>query len=173
MTDEPRPGPRADRGTDDGDGADAAKVLRCPRDGTVLVESRYEADIEVDECSLCGGRWLDHGELQRIQETVERDYRRALDERPQWSNLAYDVSREMSEELIPCPDCGEPMAREEHAMVSQVVVDVCTQCRGVWLDKGELERLEIFFERIQAEAPLEIPWYVRLSLLFKGRSGKK
>ncbi|MDX9999874.1 MAG: zf-TFIIB domain-containing protein [Polyangia bacterium] len=150
-------------------GAEETQVLRCPRDKAVLVETPYEAGVEVDECSVCQGRWLDRGELERIQETVERDYRKALDERPELSNLAYDVSREMSEERLHCPACGEEMARMEYARVSQVVVDVCPECRGVWLDKGELERLEMFFERIQSENPMQIPWYVRLSLLFKGR----
>lgn len=149
--------------------AEPPQVLRCPRDHSVLVETEYEAGIEVDECSVCAGRWLDAGELERIGETVERDYRKELDERPALGNLAYDVSREMSEERLPCPACGQEMARMEYARVSQVVVDVCPECRGVWLDAGELERLEMFFERIQAEAPLQIPWYVRLSLLFKGR----
>lgn len=149
--------------------AEAQEVLRCPRDHSLLVETGYEADILVDECPVCGGRWLDAGELERIQQTVEKDHRKDLEERPEWSNLAYDVSREMSEERLPCPDCGEEMARIEYARVSQVVVDLCPECRGLWLDQGELERLEVFFERIQAESPLQIPWYVRLSLLLKVR----
>ncbi|MFZ4540867.1 MAG: zf-TFIIB domain-containing protein [Rickettsiales bacterium] len=39
---------------------------------------------------------------------------------------------------IHCPICQAPfkeVAREG------VLIDVCTQCRGVWLDNGELEKL--------------------------------
>ena len=37
-----------------------------------------------------------------------------------------------------CPRCGEAMATFER---SGVLVDQCGRCRGVFLDRGELERL--------------------------------
>lgn len=51
--------------------------LRCPRDGSglfayTLPEPRTESgrwDIEIDQCKRCQGIWLDHGELQRIQDS--------------------------------------------------------------------------------------------------------
>jgi len=40
--------------------------------------------------------------------------------------------------VLTCPVCQAPM-REigKHG----VMIDTCTQCRGVWLDRGELEKL--------------------------------
>jgi len=40
-------------------------------------------------------------------------------------------------ELI-CPKCQGPMRTYER---SGVTVDQCTECRGIFLDRGELERL--------------------------------
>jgi hypothetical protein len=37
-----------------------------------------------------------------------------------------------------CPKCGNPWRSFER---SGIVVDQCTGCRGVFLDRGELERL--------------------------------
>lgn len=37
-----------------------------------------------------------------------------------------------------CPKCHGQMRRYER---SSVVVDQCTECRGIFLDRGELERL--------------------------------
>ncbi len=37
-----------------------------------------------------------------------------------------------------CPVCRGAMNEVEK---SGVVIDTCTQCRGVWLDRGELEKL--------------------------------
>lgn len=37
-----------------------------------------------------------------------------------------------------CPKCGETMRNYER---SGVTVDQCTGCRGIYLDRGELERL--------------------------------
>jgi uncharacterized protein len=39
---------------------------------------------------------------------------------------------------LTCPKCGGDMRRYER---NGVVVDQCTECRGIFLDRGELERL--------------------------------
>lgn len=37
-----------------------------------------------------------------------------------------------------CPRCSEPVLDERER--EGITVDVCPACRGVWLDRGELER---------------------------------
>lgn len=37
-----------------------------------------------------------------------------------------------------CPICSIPM---DEVSKSGVVIDVCPRCKGVWLDRGELNRL--------------------------------
>ena len=39
---------------------------------------------------------------------------------------------------LTCPKCQAPMRNYER---SGVTVDQCTECRGIFLDRGELERL--------------------------------
>ena len=41
-------------------------------------------------------------------------------------------------ETLTCPKCHGPMRTYER---SGVTVDQCTECRGIFLDRGELERL--------------------------------
>ncbi len=38
-----------------------------------------------------------------------------------------------------CPRCETPMLDEKDR--DGIVVDACAQCRGIWLDRGELEKL--------------------------------
>ena len=38
-----------------------------------------------------------------------------------------------------CPRCETAQLHEQTR--DGIVIDVCAQCRGVWLDRGELERL--------------------------------
>ncbi|GBD40788.1 hypothetical protein HRbin39_00157 [bacterium HR39] len=40
--------------------------------------------------------------------------------------------------LLLCPNCAEGMREVERHGVR---IDVCPKCRGVWLDRGELEKL--------------------------------
>lgn len=38
-----------------------------------------------------------------------------------------------------CPRCNKPTLEEKDR--NGVIIDVCQICRGIWLDRGELERL--------------------------------
>jgi Zn-finger nucleic acid-binding protein len=37
-----------------------------------------------------------------------------------------------------CPSCGTRLVELER---SEVLIDACPECRGVWLDRGELDRI--------------------------------
>lgn len=41
-------------------------------------------------------------------------------------------------QVLICPKCGSEMRSYER---NQVMVDQCTGCKGIFLDRGELERL--------------------------------
>lgn len=43
---------------------------------------------------------------------------------------------------ITCPDCSSETTRREWSFSTLVFVDICIECRGVWLDGGELEALD-------------------------------
>jgi Zn-finger nucleic acid-binding protein len=48
---------------------------------------------------------------------------------------------------MPCPVCKVPLVMSERQAVE---IDYCPQCRGVWLDRGELDKI---IERSASEAP--------------------
>jgi Zn-finger nucleic acid-binding protein len=60
--------------------------------------------------------------------------------------------------LLMCPNCDASMQAVQRATVE---FDMCPQCRGVWLDRGELEKL-MSMERgePQAQSP-RLPDYER------------
>jgi Zn-finger nucleic acid-binding protein len=118
--------------------------LLCPRDGTALDPRNYEANVEVDSCSTCRGMWLDAGELESIQKSHEQDHSDALI-RDETGIAPSNTPREP----IACPVCGVTMESREYAYCSGVVVDACVEGCGLWLDEGEVQALERFFERAQ------------------------
>lgn len=136
--------------------------MKCPRDGSALETRTYEAKIEIDACATCGGMWLDKGELEAIQETRERDYRSTLE------NVSDTVKRSINEVAqletspIRCLKCGVEMETREYGYCSQIIIDTCPEGCGLWLDAGEIQALEKFFERSQAEAAEAIPLRYRL-----------
>jgi len=140
--------------------------MRCPHDGSKLEPETYEADIEVDICGECRGMWLDQGELERIQATVERDYSAELGQVPDKTRRAYQAARQMGGKDLSCPKCEGAMSKVEHGYCSQIVVDVCPSCRGIWLDQGELQALEVFFERFQSVGDARKGFWGKLKELF-------
>ena len=49
---------------------------------------------------------------------------------------------------MPCPVCQVSLVMSERQGVE---IDYCPQCRGVWLDRGELDKI---LERSAQDAPL-------------------
>lgn len=52
-----------------------------------------------------------------------------------------------SSNSMPCPVCAVPLVMSERQGVE---IDYCGQCRGVWLDRGELDKI---IERNASAAP--------------------
>lgn len=125
--------------------------MKCPIDSNELVQTKYEADINVDQCGSCGGIWLDQKELERIQESSERDYTSEIAALPNLVEQAYAAALAKQKPLLNCPSCDKQMERREHGGCSQIMIDTCPSCCGVWLDDGEIKALEVFFERTASE----------------------
>jgi Zn-finger nucleic acid-binding protein len=126
--------------------------MKCPVDGANLQSSIYEAEIQVGVCPDCGGAWLEQGELEAIQTCREHDYTEELARMPDLGFNAYELAQAKQGRRLTCPKCEVEMESREYARCSQVMIDACPQCHGIWLDKGELTALEVFFERSRFEA---------------------
>ncbi|MGE5952950.1 MAG: zf-TFIIB domain-containing protein [Qipengyuania vulgaris] len=49
---------------------------------------------------------------------------------------------------MPCPVCKVPLAMSDR---NGIEIDYCPQCRGIWLDRGELDKI------IERSVPLAAP----------------
>ncbi len=126
--------------------------MRCPVDSEMLEKTVYEAQIEIDQCPSCSGMWLEYEELEAIQDSRENDYEEELGKIPNYFDQSYEFSLAKTEGAYSCPRCGDEMEKREYGFSSQIMIDVCPSCRGVWLHKDEIKELEIFFEKSRFEA---------------------
>ncbi len=102
-----------------------ARTLRCPRDGKeALLESVQgrKGQFQLDVCSKCGGAWFDKGEITKI--SGNREIERMI------------VEYAGGPSGLACPRCGRVMDKRP---VGDFTLDVCGDCEGVWIDKGELD----------------------------------
>ena len=124
--------------------------MQCPRDGSALNSEKYEGDVVVDRCPSCHGFWLDSGELKSVQEIIEHDYSGQLNQINVVAQ-AYEFARQKTLPDIKCPKCGGDLNAKEYSYCSQILIDCCEDCGGMWLDAGELAALEKFFEQAAEE----------------------
>jgi uncharacterized protein len=57
-----------------------------------------------------------------------------------------DVTTKEKGRVLLCPSCGVDLVMSERQGIE---IDYCPKCRGVWLDRGELDKI---VKRSQAEA---------------------
>jgi Zn-finger nucleic acid-binding protein len=106
-------------------------MLLCPTCKEHM-RSRSMSNFQVDECPLCDGLWFDDQEPEKMVCTAAA---------PQYffEPIAFDDSRKVVPEgQRRCPRCETVM---DVFSVREVSVDVCTSCRGMWLDRRELQKI--------------------------------
>ncbi|WP_409432109.1 zf-TFIIB domain-containing protein [Litorimonas sp. RW-G-Af-16] len=144
-------------------------MRNCPVDDFTLATETYEG-VTIDKCPHCQGVWLDAGELEAIQERVEVDHSAALARPENTIAGAYAVAKAKSEGSLSCVTCNTGLVKREYGFASQIVIDNCPKGHGIWLDAGELQKLEQFFEREQEIAD-EVEDEIWADLKPKGISG--
>jgi Zn-finger nucleic acid-binding protein len=111
------------------------KCLRC-ESVELEIKARGEGSdiIEIDQCSECGGLWLDPQELKKLDDNFFIDM----------EEIKYTgVEASADDTGLTCPRCdSSPALTKCHPQShAELVVDTCPECKGFWLDKGELEKL--------------------------------
>jgi len=93
-------------------------VTICPGCRAEMTEST-SSEITVDVCPECSGLWLDAGEFEKLGGELPR------------GGVCYGGDRR-------CPRCDAPMDVRPSKVAE---LDVCPRCRGMYLDKAELNLL--------------------------------
>lgn len=123
---------------------------RCPRDGSALSLVEYEGQ-SLEQCGQCHGFWCDGDELREIVHNTEKKFNPA--DHPEISAKETAAKVKSEQDLgadLCCIVCHQPMRRLNYAYTSGVVIDRCTKGHGVWLDRDEIEKIQLFIEHSKA-----------------------
>jgi Zn-finger nucleic acid-binding protein len=126
------------------------KCLRC--DSVELeVQARGEgADVvEIDVCPACRGLWLDAKELAKIDDNFFVDVEEMELEKAEAG---------ADDGALRCPRCeGAPRLDKVHPRkFQQLIIDRCPECRGFWLDRGELEKIQDVSDKLLVASLLSV-----------------
>ena len=107
--------------------------MDCPGCGHALEGAQLDR-VAIHDCASCDGMWFERDELHRAEANADRWIG--------WIDVdvfgaAAATSRRSGRR---CPVCGEEMATLEYPH-SQVRIEACRTHHGIWLDKGEFDRI--------------------------------
>jgi len=101
--------------------------------------------VKVDKCKKCSGIWFEADELRKAKDQEDK-YLKWLD-----IDLWKDKEKfKASPSQKGCPKCNLPLYEIEYGK-SDIKIDVCKKCNGIWLDKGEFEKI-VTYLRHQADS---------------------
>ena len=118
--------------------------MKCPRCKLSLRKVDYEG-VEVDMCDTCWGFWLDTGELEDVLE--KRNLTFSKEEKKAVLRLK-PASAKGPTAPAPCPKCETIMKRVHYDAGVHLVIDRCDD-HGVWLDTGEIKKVQALAEKSQ------------------------
>jgi Zn-finger nucleic acid-binding protein len=129
--------------------------MNCPSCSRQLVADQHE-NVAIHTCPGCAGCFLGFNELRTVLESetsarsdVERA--QALEQAGTASTTLPDTRADLQ-----CPSCVTPMRRYVHQYSSGTWIDACEE-HGIWLDAGELARLEAYAEAVRCGGIVATP----------------
>jgi hypothetical protein len=135
-----------------------AETMVCPNCQARLQTVQYEG-ISIETCPKCNGEWLDDRELGKIVRLREVKFdpeeRRAIAESTSITGVVLeDVDRDLK-----CPKCGGTTDAVNYGGDTGIVIDRCNDCRGIWLDGDELEKIQMVVEGWNDALPEDLQKY--------------
>jgi membrane associated rhomboid family serine protease/Zn-finger nucleic acid-binding protein len=114
--------------------------MKCPSCSGRLREVKSKTAL-VDICLDCKGIWFDSGEFV--------DFARSLTENPKLSPTEtrlfeprkVHTLEKVKEQTKACPRCNLAMKRFNYSYDSNVFLDKCPNCQGIWTDGGEMRQV--------------------------------
>ena len=108
--------------------------MNCPK-CEIALEARAVEGVELNRCPSCKGHWFDDQELRKVKDKADSDLN--------WMDFElwkhpHRFQASPAESL--CPRCDKGMVSLEYDD-TEIEVDLCPECRGVWLDRWEFEKI--------------------------------
>ena len=114
--------------------------MECPNNHKQLEKMLFH-DVEVEYCPECLGIWFDKDELRLAKDKK--------DEQLNW--LDFDIWRDKKKFSMQninkrCPVDGIPFVEVAYDN-SNVKIDFCKMCQGIWLDRGEFKQIMVYLKK--------------------------
>ena len=113
--------------------------MKCPFHHANLKTINYHG-VDVDICPSCQGIWFDKGELKEYLDNFLTEKKDIPVSDFQVGNAVNKISLPPQTSLD-CPRCGKSLVSFNYAYNSNILLEKCLNCNGIWVDGGKLTKL--------------------------------
>ena len=132
--------------------------MQCPKCQQPLNGVDYQG-VHIETCPACGGDWLDAGELESIVRARKARFNEAECLAIAQAAKITGVKLATLNRHLTCPSCGGTTHPVNYGDDSGIIIDKCAQCGGVWLERGEIEKIQELVEGWKDELPDDLAKY--------------
>lgn len=92
-------------------------------------------NVSLDYCDMCQGIWCDKDELEKIAMSG-KDF---LKTSPIAKSLEKNINniRSQKNSSLKCPCCDASLEKFNYSYESDIILEICKICNGIWVDDGE------------------------------------
>jgi uncharacterized protein len=112
----------------------------CPVCKNDLIKKTYY-QVPVMVCDQCDGIWFEEGTLtDYVQDMLIG--RPDIPEQPlTLEKIPVIAEREIKDPIRLCPKCNKEMGHHNYCYDSNIILDKCDECNGIWMDIGKVEKI--------------------------------
>ncbi len=132
--------------------------MQCPKCNQPLQGLDYEG-VHIETCPTCGGDWLDAGELGSIVEARKNRFDKNECDAVAQAATITGVKMAGLNRHFTCPKCGGTTNPVNFGDDTGLIIDRCAKCNGVWLEGGELKKIEELVEGWDDGLPADLAKY--------------
>ncbi len=125
-----------------------SQTLQCVNGCGALLTTEYEQST-VQICQICRGIWLHYEQLNHIIAHTDKTWTTAQREQVLATLGTAGVPLVERTHQRACPQCNEFMPAINYQYASGIIINKCKYQHGVWLDLGELNKIQIYKEHCQ------------------------
>ena len=117
--------------------------MKCPICNDKELKREILNGVHVEKCESCEGIWLDKGELNEVAHHTTGDI----------EYCSHDVPGSNRPTELVCPYCmDENLNMCNFIEFTNIVFDYCPKCEGIWLNKGDLQKINQEIDNLEKES---------------------
>ncbi len=111
--------------------------MKCPVCSNQLKQVESITAV-VDVCPSCRGIWFDSGELADVAKFLSQSDKVTPEKIKLFHRRYVKSIRKLEEKDKLCPRCEKKLQKFNYSYDSNIILDKCNDCGGIWADSGEV-----------------------------------